>query len=267
MAQFIDIRQKALHLLHGHRRVAGGNQPLNRDSKGNPRCPGRQVQFRRQRAVPPPRNRGPARRTKKIRPKSKLQVRPGLHPAWTATSAAWLDGAGHSHGHHGHHQAVRREAAAANRFRTWAAALPEVAEAFKDHAGSPKGQGIWSASSRHRKCCDTIATGVITAAKAVNLNDAAGRAHEGAPTKTWARRSLKDSGLPIISADSHVAEATRSSLRLSKRIETPVDLHQQRHRRHHPGASRQDRPVPHRKVPGIRQQELLCRRREPKEGR
>ena len=55
-AQAVDVFQ-ALHLLHGHRRLAGRNQPAEPRQQGQHHRPGRQVQLRLERPVPPPGNR------------------------------------------------------------------------------------------------------------------------------------------------------------------------------------------------------------------
>jgi succinyl-CoA synthetase beta subunit len=55
--------------------------------------------------------------------------------------------------------------------------------------------------------CDTIATGVVTACKAVNLS-VPGRAHEGHQRRAG-QEILKDSGLPIIAADTMAEAATK----------------------------------------------------------
>ena len=71
-AQAVDVVQEALPLLHGHRRLAGRDQPA--DPRGQRQHQGarREVQLRRQRAVPPPRDRGLSRpRRRRRRPKSK----------------------------------------------------------------------------------------------------------------------------------------------------------------------------------------------------
>ena len=57
--------------------------------QGQHHRPGRQVQLRLQRPVPPPRDRGLRDLDEEDPAKSKPQVRPGLHFSWTATSAAW----------------------------------------------------------------------------------------------------------------------------------------------------------------------------------
>ncbi len=149
-------------------------------------------------------------------------------------------------------------------------ATPEkVTEAFKIMLKNPKVKGILVNIFGGIMKCDTIATGVITACKAVNLYGAAGRAHEGHER----RAGQEDAGRfgPAHHRGRHHGRSRdqdRGCRQVTPRKENRhVDLHQQRHQGHHPGHHGQDRPVPHGKVPGIRQrQELLRRRREPQEG-
>jgi hypothetical protein len=82
---------------------------------------------------------------------------------------------------------------------------------------------------------------------------AAGRAHEG-----HQRRSGQEDPEGFRPAD-HLPipwpkPPPRSSLRSSKEL-LNVHFHQQRHPHHHPGHHRQDRSVPHGKVPGIRKRQ------------
>ena len=59
-------------------------------------------------------------------------------------------------------------------------ATPEkVTGSLQDRAEEPKGRAILVNIFRRHHECDTIATGVITACKAVNLGSASGGAHEG----------------------------------------------------------------------------------------
>ncbi len=102
--------RQALQVLHGHRRVPGGDQPPELRLQGRPDGPGRQVQLRRQRPVPPPRDRGPARPGRRRSGRSgSLQVRPRLHQPGRQHRLP-RERRGPGHGHHGHHQAVRRRA-------------------------------------------------------------------------------------------------------------------------------------------------------------
>jgi succinyl-CoA synthetase beta subunit len=57
-AQAVDIFKKSLPVLHGNRRVVGGNQPSEPRQQRQRDGLRREVQLRRQRFVPSPRNRG-----------------------------------------------------------------------------------------------------------------------------------------------------------------------------------------------------------------
>ena len=77
--------------------------------------------------------------------------------------------------------------------------------------------------------CDTIATGVITACKAVNLSVPLVVRMKGT-NEELGKKMLAESGLPIIAADTMAEARPRSLPPSSKPGETPhVDLHQQRH--------------------------------------
>ena len=102
--------QEALHVLHGDGRLAGRDQPAQPRQQGQHHGAGRQVQLRQQRAVPPSRDRRPARPRRRRRGRSRSQqVRPRLHQPGRQHR---LPGERRrpGHGHHGHHQAVRRRA-------------------------------------------------------------------------------------------------------------------------------------------------------------
>ena len=114
--------------------------------------------------------------------------------------------------------------------------------------------------------CDTIAEGVIAAA-AVDLKVPL-VVRMKAPTRSWARRCWRSPA-----ADHQADDDGRSREDRRRRLpQAPLGIvmsipHQQRHQGHHPGHHGQDRPVPHPRLPGLRQrQELLRRRRQPEEG-
>jgi succinyl-CoA synthetase beta subunit len=87
-------------------------------------------------------------------------------------------------------------------------ATPEkVTEAFKIMLGNPKVKAILVNIFGGIMRCDTIATGVITACKAVNLNVPLVVRMKGT-NEELGKQMLKDSGLPIISADT-MAEAAQ----------------------------------------------------------
>jgi hypothetical protein len=124
------------------------------------------------------------------------------------------------------------------------ATTEKVTEAFKIMLKNPKVKGILVNIFGGIMKCDTIANGVIAAAKEVNLS---------VPLVVRMKGTNEDLGKKILglrSAD-HLrrhhgrSRRPRSSLRSSKE---PSNVHpdQQRHQGHHPGHHRQDRPVPHR---------------------
>ncbi len=85
-----DVLQELRQALHRHRRLARRDQPADRDGRRRRAGPRLQAQFRRQRAVPPPRHRRAARRGRG-RPgrAAGRRERPLATSAWTATSPAW----------------------------------------------------------------------------------------------------------------------------------------------------------------------------------
>ena len=88
-------------------------------------------------------------------------------------------------------------------------ATPEkVTEAFKIMLKNPKVKAILVNIFGGIMRCDTIATGVITACKAVNLSVPLVVRMKGT-NEDLGKKMLKDSGLPIISADTMAEAATR----------------------------------------------------------
>ena len=88
-------------------------------------------------------------------------------------------------------------------------ATPEkVTEAFKIMLKNPKVKGILVNIFGGIMKCDTIATGVITACKAVNLNVPLVVRMKGT-NEELGKKLLAESGLPIISADTMAEAATK----------------------------------------------------------
>ncbi len=88
-------------------------------------------------------------------------------------------------------------------------ATPEkVTEAFKIMLKNPKVKGILVNIFGGIMKCDTIATGVITACKAVNLQVPLVVSMKGT-NEVLGKQMLADSGLPIISADTMAEAATK----------------------------------------------------------
>ena len=88
-------------------------------------------------------------------------------------------------------------------------ATPEkVTEAFKIMLKNPKVKGILVNIFGGIMKCDTIATGVVAAAKEVNLSVPLVVRMKGT-NEDMGKQILKDSGLPIISADSMAEAATK----------------------------------------------------------
>ncbi|MGB6096365.1 MAG: ADP-forming succinate--CoA ligase subunit beta [Comamonas thiooxydans] len=88
-------------------------------------------------------------------------------------------------------------------------ATPEkVTEAFKIMLKNPKVKGILVNIFGGIMKCDTIATGVITACKAVNLSVPLVVRMKGT-NEELGKKMLADSGLPIISADTMAEAATK----------------------------------------------------------
>lgn len=88
-------------------------------------------------------------------------------------------------------------------------ATPEkVTEAFKIMLKNPKVEGILVNIFGGIMKCDTIATGVITACKAVNLNVPLVVRMKGT-NEELGKKMLAESGLPIIAADTMAEAATK----------------------------------------------------------
>ena len=153
--------------------------PLNRDSKGNVFALDAQFNFDAN-ALFRPRNRGLRDLDEEDPPKSKPPSSIWPTSRWTATSAAWSTVPAWPWP-----PWTPSSCSAASRPTswTWAAAPPEkVTEAFKIMLKNPKSRHLVNIFGGIMKC-DTIATGVITACKAVNLK-CPGRAYEGHERRT-----------------------------------------------------------------------------------
>ena len=103
--------------------------------------------------------------------------------------------------------------------------------------------------------CDTIATGVITACKAVNLSVPLVVRMKGT-NEELGKKMLAESACPSSPPTPWPKPPPRSLLPSSKpgplAEERTCHLHQQRHQGHHPGHHGQDRSVPHRKCQNTR---------------
>ncbi len=88
------------------------------------------------------------------------------------------------------------------------ATTEKVTEAFKIMLKNPKVKGILVNIFGGIMKCDTIATGVVAAAKEVNLSVPLVVRMKGT-NEDMGKQILKDSGLPIISADSMAEAATK----------------------------------------------------------
>jgi succinyl-CoA synthetase beta subunit len=151
------------------------------------------------------------------------------------------------------------------------ATTEKVTEAFKIMLKNPGLKGILVNIFGGIMRCDVIAEGVITGSKAVNLNVPLVVRMKGT-NEDLGKKMLADSGLPIISADTMeeaaqkvvaAAQASKRARRMAARCaatqeqsQIHVDSDQQGHQGHHPGHHRQDRPVPHARLPRI------CQRQE-----
>ena len=94
------------------------------------------------------------------------------------------------------------------------ATAEKVTEAFKIMLGNPKVEAILVNIFGGIMCCDTIAEGVIAACKAVNLNVPLVVRMKGT-NEQIGKQLLKDSGLPIITAESmaDAAQAVMAALK------------------------------------------------------
>ncbi|MEY4363994.1 MAG: ADP-forming succinate--CoA ligase subunit beta [Pseudomonadota bacterium] len=88
------------------------------------------------------------------------------------------------------------------------ATAEKVTEAFKIMLGNPKVKGILVNIFGGIMKCDTIATGVVTACRAVNLNVPLVVRMKGT-NEELGKKILAESGLPIISADTMAEAATK----------------------------------------------------------
>ena len=88
------------------------------------------------------------------------------------------------------------------------ATTEKVTAAFKIMLRNPKVKGILVNIFGGIMRCDTIATGVVTACKAVNLNVPLVVRMKGT-NEELGKQILKDSGLPIIAADTMAEAATK----------------------------------------------------------
>ena len=88
------------------------------------------------------------------------------------------------------------------------ATTEKVTEAFKIMLKNPKVKGILVNIFGGIMKCDTIATGVITACKAVNLNVPLVVRMKGT-NEELGKKMLAESGLPIIAADTMAEAATK----------------------------------------------------------
>lgn len=88
------------------------------------------------------------------------------------------------------------------------ATAEKVTEAFKIMLKNPEVKGILVNIFGGIMKCDTIATGVVTACKAVNLNVPLVVRMKGT-NEELGKQILKDSGLPIIAADTMAEAATK----------------------------------------------------------
>ena len=88
------------------------------------------------------------------------------------------------------------------------ATAEKVTEAFKIMLKNPEVKGILVNIFGGIMRCDTIATGVVTACKAVNLSVPLVVRMKGT-NEELGKQILKDSGLPIIAADTMAEAATK----------------------------------------------------------
>ncbi len=103
-------------------------------------------------------------------------------------------------GHHGHDQARRRRAGQLPRRRRRRHARERVATAFRLVLADPKVEAMLVNIFAGINRCDWVAQGVVQAARETQLTS---RSWCDSPAPTWmeGRKILKDSGLPIITAD------------------------------------------------------------------
>ena len=158
--------------------------PLILEGNGNIKALDAKFNFDSQRAVPPPRDRGlTATWTKKTRPKSKPASSIWPTSALDGNIGCLVNGAGLAMATMDTIKLFGGEPA--NFLDVGGGATPEkVTEAFKIMLKNKNVKGILVNIFGGIMKCDTIATGVIAACKAVNLSGAAGRAHEGHQRRT-----------------------------------------------------------------------------------
>ena len=215
-AQAVDVFQKLYTCYMDTDASLVEINPLNRDSKGNIIALDAKFNFDSNALFRHPEIVAYRDRTKKIPLKSKPASSTGLHPARRQHRLP-VNGAGH--GHHGHHQAVRRRAGQLPGRRRRRHGR-EGHGSLQDHAQEQEREGhlvnIFGGIMR----CDVIAEGVIAACKAVNLNVPLVVRMKGT-NEELGKKMLAESGLPIISADTMAEAATRVVAAVSKYCPTP----------------------------------------------
>ena len=158
--------EEALHLLHGNRRFAGGNQPADPRRRRH-----RQGARRRSTSTPTPYRHQEIVAMRDLDEEDADEIEASkfdlAHISWTATSAVWRT------------VPVWRwqpwtpslfGAEPAN-FSTWAAAPPPRSDrSLQDHASRTPRSGHFVNIFGGIMRCDTIATGVVTAAREVHLS-------------------------------------------------------------------------------------------------
>jgi succinyl-CoA synthetase beta subunit len=168
-AQAVTLFKNLYRCYMADRRLAGRDQPAQPRLQGQPDRAGRQVQLRRQRPVPPPRDRGlprPRRRRPGRVEASKFDL---AYISLDGNIGCLVNGAGLAMATMDTIKLFGGEPA--NFLDVGGGATAEkVTEAFKIMLKNPSVKGILVNIFGGIMKCDTIAEGVIAACKAVNLS-------------------------------------------------------------------------------------------------
>jgi succinyl-CoA synthetase beta subunit len=198
---------EAVHLLHGYRCVAGGNQPAELRQQGQHHGPGREVQLRRQRLFRHPEivalrdldEEDPAEVEA-----SKFDL---AYISLDGNIGCLVNGAGLAMATMDTIKLFGGEPA--NFLDVGGGATAEkVTEAFKIMLKNKNVKGILVNIFGGIMKCDTIASGVISACKAVNLSVPLVVRMKGT-NEELGKKLLAESGLPIIAADTMAEAATK----------------------------------------------------------
>jgi succinyl-CoA synthetase beta subunit len=199
--------EEALHLLHGDRCQPGRDQPDDPRRQRQHPCAGRQVQFRFQRLVPHPEIVAYRDLDEEDADEIEASKFDLAYISLDGNIGCLVNGAGLAMATMDTIKLFGAEPA--NFLDVGGGATTEkVTEAFKIMLKNPKVKGILVNIFGGIMKCDTIATGVVAAAREVNLSVPLVVRMKGT-NEDLGKKILADSGLPIIAADTMAEAATK----------------------------------------------------------